>query len=99
MLHDTFCHPRARQNEGGSDGSAKALWRTLLFETSLTYVLIKLMTKENALMAEREEKLKNLREKGVDPYGARYERSHTIKEAIDNFKEGKCLSLAGRIMG
>jgi len=48
----------------------------------------------------RREKLKRIRQKGIDTYPHRYHRSHTTKEAIALFKRGddRGVSLAGRIM-
>lgn len=54
----------------------------------------------NELMLVRREKLTELRDKGIEPYGGKYERTHyaaEITEAFDNF-DGKRVSLAGRIM-
>jgi len=56
------------------------------------------MAKLKGLVEERINKLKNLRAAGIDPYGGRYERSQTIKEAITHFEEGRKVSLCGRIM-
>ncbi len=56
------------------------------------------MAEMKGLMAERLNKLKALRESGLDPYGGRYERSHMIKEAITPLEEGRRVSLCGRVM-
>ncbi|MGI6286345.1 lysine--tRNA ligase [Neomoorella humiferrea] len=51
-------------------------------------------------MAVRLEKLKELREEGIDPYGGRFARTHTTAQVRLNFEEleGREASLAGRIM-
>lgn len=55
----------------------------------------------------RREKLHTLRENGVDPFGKKFERSHTAKEIIDTYGElekerldeqGIKVSIAGRMM-
>lgn len=58
------------------------------------------MEAENELMAVRLEKLKELREEGIDPYGGRFARTHTTAQVRLNFEEleGREASLAGRIM-
>ena len=52
------------------------------------------------LRAIRLEKLDKLREMGVDPYGARFERTSCAKAIKDGFNsvEGRDVSIAGRIM-
>jgi len=54
----------------------------------------------NELMRVRREKLNELRNKGIEPYGGRYERTHTAGEIIANFEEmeNKAVVIAGRIM-
>jgi lysyl-tRNA synthetase, class II len=52
----------------------------------------------NEFKEVRIEKLKKLREKGVDAYGQRFIRSHTITEILTDFKEGVKVVTAGRIM-
>ncbi len=54
----------------------------------------------NELKKVRLEKLQELRDMGIDPFGSRFERSAKAQEIIDNFTslEGQSLSLAGRIM-
>lgn len=54
----------------------------------------------NELMLQRRKKLDMLKEKGVNPFGERYERTHYTRDVIDNFDdmEGEQVSLAGRIM-
>ena len=56
---------------------------------------------ENHLIAIRKEKLKELQEKGKDPFKiTKYDRTHLSKEIKDNYEklEGKDVSVAGRIM-
>ncbi len=56
----------------------------------------------NELIRVRLEKVDNLREKGIEPYAYRYDRTHDIRDAVDNFEKyaesETTLSLAGRIM-
>ncbi len=54
----------------------------------------------NELKRVRLEKLKELREMGIDPFGRKYERNAMAQEIIDNFAamEGKTVRIAGRIM-
>jgi len=55
-------------------------------------------------MQVRREKLAKLREMGVNPYGEKYERTHTIKKIIDTFTDigeepaGEDVKIAGRLM-
>jgi len=54
----------------------------------------------NELKRVRLEKLQELRDMGVDPFGGRFERStmaQTIKDSFDNF-EGQTVQVAGRMM-
>ena len=56
---------------------------------------------ENHLIAIRKEKLKELQEKGKDPFKiTKYDRTNLSKEIKDNYEkfEGKDVSVAGRIM-
>lgn len=46
----------------------------------------------------RLDKLKNLKDVGISPYGGRFEATDSIEETLKNFKEGKEVTLAGRIM-
>ncbi|NLA07179.1 MAG: lysine--tRNA ligase, partial [Firmicutes bacterium] len=48
----------------------------------------------------RMEKLETLRAKGVDPFGARFERTHLSKEITENFPDldGSVVRIAGRLM-
>ena len=41
--------------------------------------------------------IKEFREKGINPYGKRFERSHSLKELVDNYEEGLKVKTAGRI--
>lgn len=54
----------------------------------------------NELMRVRREKLTELREKGVEPYGGRFERTHDASYILDNYEdmENKPVVIAGRIM-
>lgn len=55
---------------------------------------------ENHLIKERKRKLEDLRKLGVEPFAYTFNRSHTTKQVVDNFKklENKKVSVAGRIM-
>lgn len=54
----------------------------------------------NELMRIRREKLAELREQGIEPYGGRYPRTHLAAEITGNYEnyEGQEVSLAGRLM-
>jgi len=54
----------------------------------------------NELMRVRREKLNELRNKGIEPYDGRYERTHTASDVLANFEEleNKTVIIAGRIM-
>ncbi len=54
----------------------------------------------NELMQVRREKLNDMRGKGIEPYGGRYERSHLARFVLDNYDEmeNKPVTMAGRIM-
>jgi len=56
---------------------------------------------ENELMRVRREKLFELMEKGIAPYGQRYPRTHLAADIKGDFAghEGQTVSLAGRLMG
>jgi len=56
----------------------------------------------------RSEKLDRLRQQGIDPYPARYQRTHTIQKALallakreakDTLAQGRPVSIAGRVTG
>src|SRR5437667_11751195 len=55
------------------------------------------MEPENDLIAQRREKLKALRARGVEPFGRAFETSGSIEEVGEKFKEGEILRAAGRI--
>jgi lysyl-tRNA synthetase class 2 len=54
----------------------------------------------NELMQIRREKLNDMRQKGFEPYGNRFERTHLARFILDNYEEmeNKHVILAGRIM-
>lgn len=54
----------------------------------------------NELMRVRREKLSEMRDKGVEPYGGRFERTHGARDILDGFEEleNKPVVIAGRIM-
>ena len=62
---------------------------------------------ENEFFRIRKEKLQRIREKGINPYPAKFHRTHTSKQAIDQFIKCEAsevpfdekISMAGRIMG
>ncbi len=58
------------------------------------------MGRVDNMIQQRLEKLKRIRQQGVDPYPNRYHRSHTTEEAIALFERGDNtqVSLAGRIV-
>ncbi|NLW08115.1 MAG: lysine--tRNA ligase, partial [Clostridia bacterium] len=55
---------------------------------------------ENELIAARLEKLKELQQQGIDPYGERFQRTHVTKDINNNFSEleGTSAAIAGRIL-
>ncbi|MEM7647270.1 MAG: OB-fold nucleic acid binding domain-containing protein, partial [Pseudomonadota bacterium] len=64
-------------------------------------------TQENPIRAEKRSKLKNLRDKGVDPFPHNYERTAQIYEIAHRFetsleagekREGEVFRIAGRLM-
>jgi len=55
------------------------------------------MEPENELIAQRREKLKALRARGVEPFGRAFETSGSVAEVREKFKEGETLRAAGRI--
>ncbi len=55
------------------------------------------MEEPNALFETRRQKMLALREKGVDPYGHRFDITGTIAEVRERFAEGRCERIAGRI--
>lgn len=54
----------------------------------------------NQLMQVRLQKLDELRKKGIDPFGERYDRTHLAQDILDNFEklENQQVSIAGRLM-
>lgn len=54
----------------------------------------------NELMQVRREKLNDMRSKGFEPYGDRFERTHLARYVLDNYDEmeNKPVAMAGRIM-
>jgi len=54
----------------------------------------------NELMAVRRDKLRDLMDQGIDPFGERFERTHTAQEIVERFAEleGEDTAIAGRIM-
>ncbi len=46
----------------------------------------------------RLDKLNNLKELGITPYGHRFERSHALADVLNDFKEDQSVVVAGRIM-
>ena len=53
----------------------------------------------NELMRVRREKLSEMREKGIEPYGGRFERTHAARDILDRFEEleNKPVVIAGRL--
>lgn len=58
------------------------------------------MEELNQLILQRREKLKKLREMGIEPYPYKFDRTHTSREILDNFErlEEKVVKVAGRVM-
>ncbi len=56
------------------------------------------MEEINEIIKQRIKKLEILRTKGINPYGGKFNKSSNIKELIQDFEEGKEVSVAGRIM-
>lgn len=54
----------------------------------------------NELLLVRRKKLDELREKGIDPFGGKFERTHKAQDIIDGFEElnNSEVTIAGRIM-
>ena len=69
---------------------------TVHFATPL-YIRSPKMEPENELIAQRREKLRALRARGVEPFGAAFETSGSIAEIRERFKEGETFRVAGRI--
>lgn len=51
-------------------------------------------------IGHRREKLQRLRDRGINPFPYRYERTHRLTEVVEDFDdlEGKTVSVAGRLM-
>jgi len=58
------------------------------------------LTEENELINIRREKVDRLRRLGIEPYGGRYERTHSCRDIHEHFAEleGREVQIAGRIM-
>ncbi len=55
----------------------------------------------NEIMSQRKDKIRSLIEEGINPFPHKYDRSHQITEALENFEdlsEKTDVSLAGRMM-
>ena len=52
----------------------------------------------NEIIKQRIKKLDEIRRKGIDPYGRKFEKIHPIKEIKEGFKEGLLVKVAGRII-
>lgn len=50
------------------------------------------------ILKTRQEKLKQLRNKGINPFGGKFSISSGIKDLIEDFKEGDKVVIAGRLM-
>ena len=50
------------------------------------------------IISQRVNKIKALKDKGVDPYPRKFSCSSSIGESLSNFKEGETVSLAGRLV-
>src|SRR3954454_10924785 len=55
------------------------------------------MDEENDLIAQRRQKLEQLRALGVEPFGRAFETSGTIDEVRSKFSEGATFRVAGRM--
>jgi lysyl-tRNA synthetase class 2 len=53
---------------------------------------------EKDFILERKERLKKIVDKGIEPYGRKFERTGTMKEYSDQYEEGKVVTVAGRVM-
>ncbi len=56
---------------------------------------------EDRLVQQRLEKLQRIRDAGIDPYPARFERTHLAREAVESFESqpGQVVRVAGRVVG
>lgn len=50
------------------------------------------------LIAQRREKLKELRDKHIDPYGHRFARTGSLEYYLEHYRENQEVSVAGRMM-
>ena len=50
-------------------------------------------------LLERRNKLAALKQKGIEPYGRKYPRTHLIGEALGGFQEGLVVKVSGRMVG
>jgi len=55
------------------------------------------MSNINEIKKERLRKLENIRKAGINPYPSKSKRTHSCDEAIEQFKDGKNMILAGRL--
>ncbi len=55
------------------------------------------MSREEQIIKERERKIEELREKGINPYPAEFDKKHSIEECL-KAKLGKKVKTAGRMM-
>ncbi|MBI1882737.1 MAG: lysine--tRNA ligase [Chlamydiae bacterium] len=53
---------------------------------------------ENEIVRERKEKLAGLVSQGVEPYGRKFVRSHSLKVCSQSFQEGLEVKVAGRVV-
>jgi lysyl-tRNA synthetase class 2 len=56
------------------------------------------MSHLNDIENQKREKLKEIASLGIYPFGERYKRSSSISQLKDNFRDGKTVSIAGRLM-
>jgi len=61
---------------------------------------VSLDIEQNNLMQVRRQKLDELRQLGIDPFGQKFERSHLAQEIVDKYSdlEGTEVTIAGRLM-
>ncbi len=52
----------------------------------------------NEIIQQRVDKLKALKDAGIDPYGNRFERTSSIKDLIGSFSENQQVLISGRLM-
>ncbi len=55
------------------------------------------MSEENIIFKDRIEKLNKLRLSGIEPYGERFEKTHSVASLLADFKEAIKVRIAGRI--